>query len=292
VPVNPELLSELGIVVPEADMRLMDRAQLAELFAAQSSGRIMLAPLMRSLIVQAHGAIESGSEPPVRGNLRTFWYRYAKPVLVRIPDDDFAKTPPYDTMIREFRNLVLDQKLFAYVDFDFTDENWENRRIGTRRPDVLVFAEKTGWVRFLREVHEDLGVSTLALGGAPSALTSEYTARALRAVMDGPGPVELIGVVDFDPDGELIALAFQKQLAALGLTETRLQTVIDPGLYSEAEIRMFRYPLSKARQYETKVSRWVDRSGGLDGQRFGLEAESLPLERVRRRVDALVREVF
>ena len=60
-------------------------------------------------------------------------------------------------MSHQFRNLVLEHKLFKYQDFNFTDENWENRRIGTSRPEILVFAEKTGWVRFLHEIHEQWG---------------------------------------------------------------------------------------------------------------------------------------
>src|SRR5206468_900685 len=170
-----------GIHQLEKDVRRMTRKELAVYFASERSGRILLAPLIKSIIWQAYERIRAGAEPAIGGNIRTFWYLWVKPVLAHIGKDADTKTDPYDIMITAFTELVQKARLFKYADFDFTDENWENRRIGTTRPDVLVFAEKAGWIRFLLELHEELGVSALALGGQPSVLTSEYTARDIRA---------------------------------------------------------------------------------------------------------------
>jgi hypothetical protein len=262
----------------------MSRPELAVYFAAES-GRILLAPLIRNIIRQAHERIRAGVEPPVRGNVRTFWYRWVKPALAHIPDDDRAETDPYDVMVRLFVELILERKLFNYADFDFTDENWENRRIGSTRPDVVVFAEKSGWIRFLRDIHAELGVSVLALGGAPSALTSEYTARHIRAVI-GAAPARLVGIVDYDPAGAIIAGAFRDQLTATGLTISSLITVIDPKHYSADELRMYTFPLPK--REKTKLAKWLAAAGGIHGEPFGLEAESMPLEKVRNLVRGLV----
>jgi hypothetical protein len=173
---------------------------------------------------------------------------------------------------------VLERKLFRYADFDFTDENWENRRIGAEHPQVLVFAEKTGWIRFLTDLHRELGVSVLALGGAPSALTSEYTATHLRAALPRLRAVRLIGIVDYDPSGDIIAQAFQNQLAKVGLGRTTLATVLHPRHYAPAEVAVARYPLSKRRR--TIVAKWMQKTGGIGGEAFGLESESLPPERM------------
>jgi hypothetical protein len=285
-PPQEELLARHGIVPLERDVRRMTREELEPHFAAKSSGRILLGPLIRSTIWQAKTRIEEGREPPISGNLRTFWYRWVKPVLAHIPDDDTAKTDPYDTMLEAFTDLVLELGLFHYRDLDFTDESWENRRIGTTRPEVLVFAEKTGWVRFLRDIHDELGVSTLALGGAPSALTSEYTARDILDAIGGTGPVQLIGIVDYDPSGAIIANAFQTQLAKTGLPDTTSELLIHPAHYSGDEIEIFRYPLPT--HDRTKNIRWLERTGGIDGLAYGLEAESMPLERVKNLVRVAV----
>jgi hypothetical protein len=220
------------------------------------------------------------------GNIRTFWYLWVKPVLAHIEEDANAKTDPYDVMIRLFAEMVLDLKLFRYSDFDFTDENWENRRIGPTRPEVLVFAEKSGWIRFLRELHEELGVSILALGGAPSALTSEYTARDVKVALKGNQAMKLIRIVDYDPSGDIIANAFKDQLAATGLPSSSLTTVINPRHYSEEEIEIFRFPLPKKEQ--TKLTQWLKRTGGIDGKAYGLESESMPRERLMELIRELV----
>lgn len=273
-------LKTLRIVELESDIRRLERPELARHFASKTSGRIVLTRLMRSTIWQAYKRIQSGLEPPIRGNLRTFWYRFIKPVLARIDDDDEAKKDPYDVMLRVFAELVLEHRLLSYGDFDFTDENWENRRIGVERPELVVFAEKTGWVRWLREVHETYSCTTLALGGAPSALSSEYTLAALKAEGLAPehNPLRLIGLVDYDPSGDIIARSFQEQLAELGWPQTTLETLIEPSHYRADELEMFAFELPKRQR--TKTEKWLEKTGGIGGEALGLEAESMPYERV------------
>lgn len=274
-----------GLFHFDKDLRLWSRQELAPYFAAESSGRILLTPLIKNIIWQAHERIQAGLEPPVLGNLRTFWYRFVKPVLAHVGADAArAQTDPYDVMLNAFVELTLERRLFRYADFDLTDENWENRRIGTTKPEVLVFAEKTGWIRFLREMHDTLGVSVLALGGAPSALTSEYTAKFIKATT--PALVRLVGVVDYDPSSDIIAEAFRSQLEAVGLEVSSLTTIIHPQYYSPDELRMFRFPLPKGEK--TKLAKWLTKTGGIGGEAFGLEAESMPLEKARNLIRELV----
>lgn len=273
-----ELLKKLDIIESNEDLRRLSTSELVAHFASRRSGRVVMTRLMRSVIWQAHRQIQRGEEAPIYGNLRTFWYRFLKPLLGRLPSHQTPKQDPYDAMLAVFVEMVLDHKLFRYKDFDFTDENWENRRIGTSRPHVLVFAEKRGWVRFLRDLHTLWGVSTLALGGAPSALTSEYTADHIREVLPPRQPLILFGLVDFDPAGAVIAAAFQRQLAAQGLDVSTLHLPIHPQYYSPEELELFSYPLSK--RQPTLTRRWLDRTGGILGQPRGLEIESMPRPRL------------
>jgi hypothetical protein len=266
-------LDLLGIRRFDADLRTLTRTQLAKYFATKSSKRILLTTLIKNIIWQAYELIQAGKEPPIGGNIRTFWYLWVKPVLAHISDDDKSKTDPYNVMIKLFAEMVLDLKLFRYSDFDFSDENWENRRIGTTNPNILVFAEKSGWMRFLRQIHTDFGVSVIALGGMPSALTSEYTARDINAKLQEPKPVHLIGIVDYDPSGEIIANSFKEQLASTGLPSASLTTLIHPSQYSKEELALFRFPLPK--KEKTKLNQWLAKTGGIDGKAFGLESESM-----------------
>ena len=278
-----EKLEAARIIKIKGDLREMTRDELAQYFASKRSGKIKLERLMRAIIWQAYERIQSGEEPSIQGNIRSMWYRWVKPVLSHISDDNAHKTDPSKVMSHVLKELVMKHRLFRYADFDFTDENWSVRKIGLTRPEVLVFAEKRGWVRFLERIHEELGVSTLALGGSPSALTSEYTVTQLHAVTSSP--VQLIGIVDFDPSGDQIAKALEKQLCEAGLEVSGLTTVIDPAHYSDRELKIYRFPLP--RKQKTKTARWIEQTGGVGGA-FGLEAESLPWDRVRALIDKAI----
>lgn len=262
----------------DKDIRKMNRSELVANFSAPSSGRVVLARLMKNIIWQAYEKISIGAAPKISGNIRTFWYLWIKPVLSRLPEDSDLKSDPYAVMTSLFTEMVMDLKLFKYQDFDFADENWENRRIGTTKPEIIVFAEKSGWLRFLKEIHQEMGVSILTLGGFPSALTSEYTARDMDEVLKGK-PARLIGIVDYDPSGEIVAKAFLEQLSSVSFPVSSLDTVISPKHYSKEEIEMFKFRLPKAEK--TKLKKWMDKTNGIEGKPYGLESESMPLDRLK-----------
>jgi hypothetical protein len=180
-------------------------------------------------------------------------------------------------MLGVFSYMVMELHLFKYSDFDFTDENWENRRIGTTNPHILLFAEKRGWVRFLREQNQRFGISTIAIGGAPSALTSEYTVKAIQQTKLQKS-VRLVGIVDYDPSGDLIAHAFKKQLIQAGVEKITLTTLIHPRYYTERQIEMFQFPLPS--KQKTKTDNWLKKTKGIYGRPFGLESESMPRDKL------------
>lgn len=279
------ILKKEGIAEFEKDIRLLDRGAIAEKLAAKHSGRIILKKLLKSIIWQVYCRIKEGSEPPLIGNIRTFWYRFCKPVLARIPDDDELKTDPYGVMLKAFHTLIMERGLFLYADFDFTDEGWENKHLGTTRPEVVIFSEKTGWIRMLKRWHKRWGVSVVALGGFPSALSSEYAATALKDVAKGK-VVELIGIVDYDPSGYLIASSFHKQLGAAGLEANEPKLLIHPEHYTAEELEMYAFPLPK--KQKTKLRNWLEATGGIDGEMMGLESESMRLEKVEALLEDLL----
>jgi len=283
---DQDALDRLGIVRFTRDMRTLRRDVLAEAFASQRSGRIILTRLMRSIIWQVLEQIRSEELKPIPGNLRTFWYRHVKPVLAHIPDDDTAKTDPYETMLAAFTQLIMTEKLCRYAEFDFTDENWEHRRIGPQKPHIILFAEKRGWMRFLKQAHERWGITVLSLGGAPSALTTEYTATHLKPLLDPETQIQLVGIVDFDPSGSVIAKAFQDQLAQTGLHQTQLHTLIHPKHYTPQELALFRFPLPKGQT--TLTTRWMEETGGVEGEKWGLEAESMHPDKVKELIESYI----
>jgi hypothetical protein len=272
-----QLLKKERIVELDQDIRSLSRSQLKKHFASKS-GRIVLSRVIKSIIWQVYKRLSTVEDRGIIGNLRTFWYRHVKIVVSRIPKSHLGKSNAYDAMTKLFSEMVCEHRLFRYEDFDFTDENWENRRIGTTRPNVLVFSEKSGWVRVLREYHEKYGVSTMALGGFPSTLSSEYTARDILKELNPEQSVHLIGIVDYDYSGDLIAHSFKNQLQMMGLSIAGMELLIKPSHFSEEELSWFSFPLPK--REPTKLRNWLEKTGGIGGKALGLESEAMPLDRL------------
>ena len=137
-----------------------------------------------------------------------------------------------------------------------------------------MFAEKVGFWRWLKRVQKVWPVTVVALGGMPSLLSSEYLLRDLREVVDVDVSVlTLFSVVDWDPSGWQIARAFARQLERVGASTVSLTSLVTPELYSEQERAIYRYPLP--RKQRTKNRKWLQETGGLDGQGFGLESDAV-----------------
>lgn len=122
-----ELLEKEGIVELDEDLRGLCRSEIKRHFGRSRCNRIILSKLIKSLIWQAYTRIQDGTEAPITGNLRTFWYRFLKPALAKVPKKYLGKSDFYNAMGQLFAEMVLELKLFPYEDFDLTDENWENR---------------------------------------------------------------------------------------------------------------------------------------------------------------------
>ena len=310
-------LDKLGIAHFDKDPRTLQRDELVDLFGAKSSGRIIVRKLVRSIIWHVHQGIKSGDIDPIESNIRGFWYAWTKPIFSHLaPDDISDKADLYKALTEEFTRLVLVEGLMHYSDFDFTDENFEERRIGTTRPHVLVFAEKRGAIRLLRRIHKMTGCSTLALGGSPSALTSEYTARDIRGAINklnlpsaptpppliapnhpataslpqlaSQTPMHLIAIVDWDPSGHTIAAAFARHLEMTGMSIASIRHIIKPRHYEAPQLEIFKFALPA--KNKTLNRNWMSSTGGIAGEAFGLEAESLPMGKVQQLVLEAVEE--
>lgn len=256
----------------DKDIRLMTLAELEHHFGAASSGRIIHTRVCAGLIWQVTRAVRSGDLEGVDGNLRSFYYRYVKPVFARIPGGLSRGKDPYETMLDVFSEMVS-EGLLSYGELDLTDDNWHHRRLGTDPAvAVVLFAEKTGFFRWLLRMHERFGLTVVALGGAPSFLSSEYLARDMKQA-GFEGRLWLLSVVDHDPSGWALAEAFREQLETLGFEAVQLSHLHGPEHFSDVELEMLSYPLP-GRQ-KTMNSRWLELGGGVLSQARGLECDAL-----------------
>jgi hypothetical protein len=264
----------------EQDLRTMTAQQLKKEFSAVSSGRILVNELIRNVVYQAYSWIQKGKAPAIDGNLRSLYYQWVKPVLSKLARElSKIKTDPYDEMSNAMEYFIVDLKLFRYEDFGLVDERWENRFFSDgSNPNVLVFAEKNGFVKWLQEVSRRFGVHAIALGGSPSHLSTEYLVGQLRKKFKSFEPLVLFGVTDYDPSGADIAASFREQLERQGVEVASMRQLVEPKAFSAGELATFRFPVPA--KYPARVQRWLKGGGGLEGQAFGLEADSLAKERL------------
>lgn len=237
----------------------------------------------RTIVARLHREISAGREPPVKGNLRTLGYRYVMPVFWRLWPDG-PRLAWYTRLIREMRRMVVEWRCFSYRDFDLTDELWEGRRIGDRRPDIVVFAEDYAMVRLNRRIHALHGVTTVTYSGTPSALTTEYTAahvgEALARLGSRTRLLHLVALTDYDPHGRINGHALQRQLAAYDFPTTHLTWVVGPHLLDPDTLLRVRIPLRRRGAMRAVLNDWMEETGGIDGQPFKLEVSSIPPARL------------
>lgn len=133
---------------------------------------VNMVALFRNIVWQMRERVMSGSKPPFKELIRTFWYMYIKPTLSRC-DSLNENVNQYGYLNKTIVDMVKKYDLMRYKDITFRDENQAFRKVG-RNANVIVFSEKTSAWDFLTEISNKYKVSIMALGSQPSVLTVEY----------------------------------------------------------------------------------------------------------------------
>ena len=284
-----DVLEELGIREFDSDIFEMSRSELREHFGFVSGG-VNSSLLIKNLIWQDLGKLGREELEPVHGNIRSYWYSRVKPVLSRARAR--RASHKYDMMIGQFVCMAMDHGLFDYADFGFHDEGAHNRELGGGNRHVFLVAEKVGHMPLLQEVLRDYDVTIVALGGQPSALSSEYLVAELKAAgFDPEGPVPLITIVDYDPAGDSIARSFVWQLGAVGFDRELVRIdLVQPERMTAEQIKLNKYRLSRRRSERKKNRKWAARTRGLTeyghGLFYGLEADAMSWSQLLEAFDA------
>ena len=273
-------LKKLKVRLFRTDMRTFGYRRIKKEFSTQKGNRIVKARLIRCIIYQAATWMQRGKVPKVEGNLRSLYYQWVKPVFSKIPGGLEGKFDPYLEMLDVMELFIAKMKLFKYRDLDLIDPSWENRWYSDgRNPHILVYAEKDGFIRVLQEVNEKYGVTTVALGGYPSHMSSEYLIEQMNKKIGELEPLILLNIVDYDPSGHSIQKSFQKQLQNQGVEIKDSIPLILPKHYTTEQIRIFKFPIPS--EYPKRVENWMKQTNGIRGKPWGLEADSMAKSQLR-----------
>jgi hypothetical protein len=233
--------------------------------------------IIRNGIWQRFLSVKWGMWVPDYGDTRGFYYHPVEDVLARnnLRSTSRDSNADPDSVSSHLRDMVIKYKLFDYADFDIPDPNRDLRCVGDRHPHLVVFAEKSGFIKVLMQLAKPYGASYCAVKGEPSAHAMEVFARDLKASFDVTRrTVHVFGITDVNPGGTSIAETLVEDLTAFGIPRIRYHRLVDPSLYEDWRITNFRKQLVTFRQkgngpitpvgndtlsYVTKARNWFER---------------------------------
>lgn len=235
--------------------------------------------LMKNIIWQIRTRIVRREHPPIKGLLRSFWYTYIKNTLSRA-DSLGSFVDQYDQMIKVFVRLIQYCGFMRYKEMGFIDDNAHDRQLGINN-HIILFAEKSGHYPLLKEITQTSDVTILSLGGQPSLLSAEYFVDEIKAQgIDIRKSFYTYSLVDYDTSGWIIKDAFLNDLKFFGVKHIQHRDIILPEIFTQEEIELNKVPLPTPPQMEKKNKKWLEESGGINGELYGLEADAAPAERI------------
>lgn len=217
---------------------------------------VNLVMLMRNLVWQMRERVKSGSKPPFKELIRTFWYLYIKPTLSRCDSLDEDKNQ-YGYLSATIVDLVKEYKLMRYKDIGFRDDNQAYRKVGANA-NIIIFSEKSSEWDFLSEMSDKYKVSIISLGAQPSVLSVEYFVDEIKKIgLDLRTSFYLFSIVDFDTSGWIIKNAFVDDLNFYGIKNIHMRDLITPDMLTPEEIRISKYTIPVKKNMKVKNEKWV-----------------------------------
>lgn len=235
----------------------------------------------KNIVWQARENIRRGKEDPIQGIIRTFWYTHIKPVFARTGSLNDA-VDQSDVLNRVLVDLVRERDIMRYKDFGFLNNNAGTVKIGSNW-HVMIIGEKHGKFAVLEKIAQEINCTVMTLGGQPSLLSMEYLVDDYKAKsIDIRKSMYLIFVVDYDPAGWIIRDAVITDLKFYGIKNIKVIDIILPDILTTKELELAKYPLPESQKALNE--QWLKESGGINGTLCGFESDSVPFERLKKKI--------
>jgi len=251
---------------------LMTREELLKNFA-DSAGNPVISLLIANFLYQFAINIRNGTAEPLEGgNVRSLWYMI-KPAISKL--GALEGSDHYKTLSEVLARLVT-HKIVRYEEYGLIEE--ENWVIGKTNPHVILLAEKRSHFKFIKGFNEQYGVTVLAAGGIPGMITMEFFAEAFRKAIPQSHlkEIPIITLTDYDPSGDLIVSTFMDNLKTYNIPKTKFLRLVSPTNFTPEEVEAYKYSLVGDNEATpTMVRKWLKKTGGINGQAYGLETDAL-----------------
>lgn len=263
----------------------------------QEAGGLDDSKLMRSLLMAELALIRAQGPRPDR-TLRSLWYSLVKPALSRMgklnETTRSGRPKDWDGKLSSTLGKLVAAGVTTYEEFGIVDGSRQRQQAlpitqsvvsiqltGPHAPHVVLCSEKDTIYPVIQQVAELYGVSCYSGGGQPAkAATENLVLNILRhRAYRGQG-ITILSLTDYDPAGYSIAGSFfaqvQQSLRGRGVRATHHRLGLEPWQLTEEELAQ--------NVYEPKdqgLREWLEETGGVNGQPYGLELDALPLARLR-----------
>ena len=233
---------------------------------------------------------------PGRRTLRGFWYSLIKPCLSRMGGFETSDPEVWNDDLSDTLADMVKLGNLNYADLGIVDRSRPRQlaqtytlpimaplEVLTPAPAFILFVEKDALYQEIEGLADYFGVSSLCGGGSPSLAACEDLTRSIGAspAYSRGTPLTLLTLTDYDPAGYKIAEDVHKQFEPmarrhLGATVRSMRLGIEPHHLEPEDLKRNTYTPSKK-----GLEVWFKKTGGINGERLGLELDALPLERFR-----------
>ena len=290
------------------DVRQMQtREEALRFFPRTVGGRkdVNDAQLIRTFVWQFVVRVLAGQDRPIRGNLRSVWYRELRLLLLRLglihPGDEprdpstaslslrvDGRAAPRPTGTDRGKYLLdllehgfqemFQAGFFRYADLEVYDARENFWSLGRTRGNIIFFTEKEGLYWLCRQIQAQYDVTIIASRGSPIWITIDYLSGVLRR--RNYSNIRVAGLTDFDPWGYGIGGQVQSKFAdpVNGFRRVDLHPLTNLSLFTEERLqRAKRYLLAGHEQEDdpvrTVVEEWVRLTGGINGEPYGIHVD-------------------
>jgi len=239
-------------------------------------------------------------------SLRSLWYSVVKPTLDKLglltsTDQTEEGLTKWDATLSRYVADLLRRGFLTYRDLHVLDNS---RQRSNPRPtyyttdiaiygykatiapysNIIIATEKDTVYDNIHDIAQLFGCSCISCKGQNSLGAMEALVRGIvSAQKDNLFEINILTMTDYDPAGYYIAEALEAQvkdvLSALDIYHVEVSITrvgITPDQLDEDMVEANKYSPKPA-----NLDKWLDRTGGIDGEPYGLELDALEPRQIR-----------
>lgn len=260
----------------------------------------MMSQIMRTIILNERDFLSVNYKRSLRG----FWYTTVKPILDKLgllteKDSEEHKLKKWDSELSRYMGELAKTGELSYQDLNILDTSRQRETPSERYmitdvqtfgykvqvapyANIIICVEKDTAYNIISDLASFLGCSCISGKGQNALGAMEDLLRGIKKSESNGKPIHILTLTDYDPSGYYIANTFQKQAqqlqSALNMDcPVQIKRIgITPDQLTFEEIENNKYTPKKSNR-----DKWLQLTGGINGEPKGLELDALPPDRIR-----------